>query len=320
MKESPQIVVLDGYTLTHDDLTWEALEKLGDCKVFDRTSAEEVLPRILDANIVLTNKVVLSEATLQQLPQLRYIGVTATGTNVVDLTAARRLGVVVTNVPSYSTASVAQLTIAHLLNLAQHVGDHAIAVRNGKWSEAPDWCFWDTSLIELSGLTLGIVGFGEIGRAVAKLAHSFGMQVIATTRTQGEHPDYVRMVDLDELFRSADVVSLHCPLTPETKELVNEERLKAMKCSAFLINTSRGQLIDETALASALSDGEIAGAGLDVLSEEPPPIDQQLVHAPNCFITPHLAWATLSSRTRLMQIVVNNVAAFLSGNPQNVVH
>ena len=212
------------------------------------------------------------------------------------------------------------LTISHLLNLTQRVGDHAAAVRSGRWTAAPDWCFWDTPLIELSGLTMGIVGFGEIGRAVAKLADALGMNVIASTRSPGQYPDFVRMVDLDELFRTADVVSLHCPLTPETQGLLNAARLQAMKRSAFLINTSRGQLIDEPALAEALANGEIAGAGLDVLSAEPPPADHPLVSAPNCFITPHLAWATLSARTRLMQVAVENVAAFLAGKPQNVVN
>ncbi len=319
MNNSPRIVVLDGYTLTHGDLTWEALKSLGHCTVFDRSCAEEVLSRASDADIVLTNKVVLSRGTINQLPRLQYIGVTATGTNDVDLAAAHERGIVVTNVPSYGTHSVAQLAFAHLLNLAQRVGDHAIAVRQGRWTEAPDWCFWDSPLIELRGLTIGIVGFGEIGREVAKLSDVFGMKVIAATRSPGQHPDYVRMVDLDELFRGSDVVSLHCPLTPETKQLVNTRRLKEMKRSAFLINTSRGQLIDEPALAEALAKGEIAGAGLDVLSAEPPPADHPLVSTPNCFITPHLAWATLSARSRLMQVVVENVAAFLAGEPQNVV-
>ncbi len=319
MKESPQIVVLDGYTLTHDDLTWEALESLGPSKVFDRSAEDEVLSRAANASILLTNKAQLSREIINQLPKLQYIGVTATGTNVVDLTAAKERGIVVTNVPSYGTDSVAQLTMAHLLNLAHRVGHYATAVRQGKWAQASDWCFWDTPLVELSGLTFGIVGLGEIGSRVAKLADAFGMKVIAATRTPNEYPDYICIVDSDEVFRTADVVSLHCPLTPETKEVVNAKRLQAMKNSAFLINTSRGQLIDEQALAYALEQGSIAGAGLDVLSAEPPPADHPLPKAPNCFITPHLAWATLSARTRLMKVVVENVAAFLAGNPQNVV-
>ncbi|WP_146451011.1 D-2-hydroxyacid dehydrogenase [Bythopirellula polymerisocia] len=320
MDKPPQIVVIDGYTLSHGDLTWNALESLGQCTVFDRSTEAEVLSRSADADIILTNKVKFSGDTINKLPQLKYIGVTATGTNVVDLSAAREHDIIVTNVPSYGTDSVAQLTIAHLLNLVQRVGHHADAVRAGRWSKAPDWCFWDTPLIELKGLTMGILGFGEIGRAVAKLADAFGMPVIATTRSSCKHPDYVQMVDVDELFRTADVLSLHCPLTPETKGLVNAERLAEMKRSAFLINTSRGQLIDEQALAEALANGEIAGAGLDVLSTEPPPVDHPLVAAPNCFITPHLAWATLSARKRLMQVLVENVAAFLAGKPQNVVN
>lgn len=319
MNESPQIVVLDGYTLTHDDLTWDSLKSLGKCMLYDRSTPDEVLLRTTEADIVLTNKVLLPQETIAQLPQLKYIGVMATGTNVVNLTAAHERGIVVTNVPSYGTHSVAQLTMAHLLNLVQRVGDHAAAVRVGQWAQASDWCFWDTPLIELQDLTMGIVGFGEIGREVAKLADAFGMNVIATTRSPGQHPGNVRMVELDEIFQQADVLSLHCPLTPETKEIVNANRLHAMKRSAFLINTGRGQLIDEPALAEALAKGEIAGAGVDVLSAEPPPADHPLLSAPNCFITPHFAWATLSARSRLMQVAVENVAAYLAGEPQNVV-
>lgn len=319
MDKSPAIVVLDGYTLTHGDLTWEALESLGDCTIYDRTPIDEIVTRAGQAELVLTNKAPLSRDTIFQLSKLEYIGVTATGTNVVDLTAAGERGIIVTNVPDYGTPSVAQLTMAHLLNLAQQVGHHASAVREGRWAKAADWCFWDTPLVELKNLTMGIVGLGKIGQKVAKLADAFGMKVIAATRSSGKFPDFVRVVDLDELFRRADVVSLHCPLTFETEKLVDFRRLKEMKQTAFLINTGRGQLIDEQALADALASGEIAGAGLDVLSVEPPALDHPLISAPNCFITPHLAWASLSARKRLMQVVVENVNAFLAGKPQHVV-
>jgi glycerate dehydrogenase len=312
------IVVLDGHTLVADDLSWQALESLGTCSIHDRTPEAEIAARAANADAVLINKVSLSAESINQLPRLKYIGVTATGTNIVDLGAARQRGIVVTNVPGYATQSVAQLVFAHLLNLAQRVGDHALTVRAGQWSSCPDFCFWETPQIEIAGLTMGIVGFGAIGDEVAKIAQAFGMKVLATNRSDKQHPDYVTMVDMDTLFRSADVVSLHCPLTVETKELVNRERLSQMKRGAFLINTGRGQLIDEQALADALADGQIAGAGLDVLSIEPP-ADHPLLRAPNCFITPHYGWATQSARQRLLDEVVKNLAAFLAGKPKNVV-
>ncbi len=314
-----QIAVLDGYTLTQDDLSWEGLTELGDCTIYDRTRAEQIIPRAREAQIVLTNKVLFLRETINQLPNLRYLGVNATGIEIVDLPAARARGIVVTNVPHYSTDSVAQMVFAHLLNLTQRVGDHANAVREGKWAAAPDWCFWEGPLTELTGLTLGIVGLGDIGRAVARLADAFGMRVIATTRSRGEVPDYVELVNMETLFREADVVSLHCPLTPETCSLINSERLAMMKPTAFLINTARGPLVDEQALSEALRSGKLAGAGLDVLATEPPAEDHSLVGAPNCFVTPHLAWATRSSRARLLQVAVENVASYLTGNPQNVV-
>lgn len=316
----PRIVVLDGYSLNPDDLSWDGLNALGDCTIHDRTPVEEIDDRAEAAEIVLTNKVVLSKASLATLDQLKYIGVTATGYNIVDVAAARRQGIVVTNVPIYGTRSVAQMVFAHLLNLTQHVGEHSQSVRNGRWTNAIDWCFWDFPLVELEGLTMGIVGLGRIGRATAELAHAFGMNVIASSRSNKAGSDFVRFVELDTLFRESDVVSLHCPLTPETENLVNRERLASMKPTAFLINTSRGQLIDEAALAEALDAGKIAGAGLDVLSVEPPPEDNPLLRAKNCYVTPHIAWATQSSRRRLLETAVENVAAFLAGNPQNVVN
>jgi len=315
----PRIVVLDGFTLNPGDLSWDKLQTLGRCTIYDRTPPEEVLDRTRDAEIVLTNKVELSRETIFALPDLKYIGVTATGVNVVDLAAARECGVVVTNVPSYATPSVAQMVLAHMLNLSQHVAEHAEAVRMGRWTSAVDWCFWDYPLVELAGLTMGIVGLGETGLATAQLAQVFGMKVLAATRTAQDVPDFVRIVDLDTLFRTSDVVSLHCPLTPETAGLVSRQRLALMKKTALLVNTGRGPLVDEAALAEALNTGSIAGAGLDVLSVEPPPADNPLLSARNCYITPHIAWATRAARSRLLECAVENVAAFLAGKLRNVV-
>ncbi len=315
------IVVLDGYTLNPGDLTWKGLEALGSCTVYDRTPPEEVVPRVKDAEIVLTNKTLLFSDVIKQLPKLKYIGVLATGYNVVDIELTRQLGIPVTNVPAYSTRSVAQLVFAHLLNLAHHVGAHSETVKRGKWASNIDFCYWDTPLIELVGLTMGIIGFGRIGRATAKLSLVFGMKVIAyDVVTPTSMPEGCQFVDLEDIFRSSDVVSLHCPLTPKTQNIINRERLELMKKTAFLINAGRGPLVDEEALAQALNNEEIAGAGLDVLSSEPPEKDNPLLKAKNCFITPHIAWATRSARQRLLKVVVDNVAAFLAGNPQNVVN
>ncbi len=314
------IVVLDGFTLNPGDLSWDALKTLGYCEIHDRTPPPEVLPRAADAEIVLTNKTVLTRADLDRLPKLKYIGVLATGTNVVDLAAARERGIPVTNVPAYGTNSVAQATFALLLELARRTGHHAETVREGQWSNTTEWCYWDFPLVELNGLTMGIIGFGRIGRAVAELAHAFGMNVLAHNPTAKDAPAFVRFVPLENLLRESDVVSLHCPLTAQTKQLINAERLDLMKPTAFLINTSRGLLIEERALAEALNEGEIAGAGLDVLSAEPPPADHPLLRANNCIITPHNAWATRAARARLIRIVVENIRAFLAGKPQNVVN
>ena len=316
-----KIVVLDGFTLNPGDLDWAGLRALGDCEIHDRTAPDEIVPRAADAEIILTNKTVLNRATLAALPKLKYIGVLATGINVVDAVAARERGIPVTNVPDYGTRSVAQLTFALLLELAHHAGHHAQTVREGRWSRCADFCYWDFPLLELDGLTMGLVGFGRIGRAVSQLAAAFGMKVLVHSRCAPENlPPGVRFVGLEELFRSSDVVSLHCPLTPETKQLVNVERLAWMKPTAFLINTSRGPLVDEAALADALNAGKISGAALDVLSVEPPPASNPLLTAKNCLITPHLAWATRAARARLMRIAVANVAAFLAGTPENVVN
>ncbi len=316
-----KIVVLDGFTLNPGDLDWAGLRALGDCEIHDRTAPDEIVLRAADAKIILTNKTVLNRATLAALPKLQYIGVLATGINVVDAAAARERGIPVTNVPDYGTSSVAQLTFALLLELAHHAGHHAQTVREGRWSRSADFCYWDFPLLELDGLTMGLVGFGRIGRAVSQLAAAFGIKVLVHSRRAPENlPPGVRFVGLEELFRSSDVVSLHCPLTPETKQLVNAERLGWMKPTAFLINTSRGPLVDEAALADALNAGKIAGAALDVLSVEPPPASNPLLNAQNCLITPHLAWATRAARARLMRIAVANVAVFLAGAPGNVVN
>ncbi len=315
-----KIVVLDGYTLNPGDLDWQELEALGDCTVFERTPPELVVPRSAGAEIVLTNKTVLSRDPIGQLPALRYIGVLATGYNVVDLAAARARSIVVTNVPAYSTRSVVQLTFALLLELAHRTGHHSDAVRAGRWSQSADFCFWDTPLLELDGLILGLVGFGQIGQSVAEVARSFGMRVIAHTTHPEKHAAAgVEFVALDELFQRSDVVSLHCPLSPQTLHIVNRARLALMKPSALLLNTGRGPLVDEAALAEALNAGRIAGAGLDVLSAEPPPPENPLLRAKNCLITPHIGWATKAARSRLMLIAVENVKAFLAGEPRNVV-
>lgn len=320
-----RIVVLDGFTLNPGDLSWDELKALGDCKIHGRSAPSEVLDRAAEAELVLTNKVPLTREHFAKLAGLKYVGVLATGTNVVDLAAARERGVVVTNVPAYGTASVAQTTMALLLELAQHAGHHSHAVRDGRWTRNPDWCYWDFPLIELEGLTIGIVGLGRIGTAVARLAAAFGMRVIAAQRQTpspapllASQPGITRL-ELEAVFCQSDVVSLHCPLTAETRHLVNAERLSWMKTTAFLLNTSRGPLVDEQALADALNSGRLAGAGLDVLSTEPPTATNPLLTAKNCIITPHLAWATRSARARLMAIAVENVRVFLSGKPKNIV-
>lgn len=315
------IVVLDGYTLNPGDLRWDELKSLAPCAIFDRTAPDQILTRAADAEIILTNKIVLSRETIAALPKLRYVGVLATGHDVVDAVAARERGIPVTNIPDYSTRSVAQLTFALLLELAHHTGHHTQSVRDGRWSRSADFCFWDFPLLELDGLTLGIIGFGRIGREVAKIAQAFGLRVLVHSRTKpAQLPASMDFVSLDDIFSRADIVSLHCPLTPETRILVNAPRLALMKPSSFLINTSRGPLMDEAALASALNSGRLAGAALDVLSTEPPPATNPLLTAKNCLITPHLGWATHAARERLLKIACANIRAFLAGHPQNVVN
>ena len=313
-----KIVVLDGYTLNPGDLVWDDLKELGVCTVHDRTVPDQLIERSNGAQVLLTNKVILDREVMEQLPELAYIGVLATGINVVDVEAARDRGIVVTNVPAYGADSVAQFVFALLLEHTSGVAKHYKAVHDGKWSLSPDFTFSEIPMIELAGLTMGIVGFGEIGRTVTKIAEAFGMKVVVHTRTPGED-DGIKYVDLETIFSESDVVSLHCPLTPETEGLVNRDHLRMMKETAILINTSRGPVVDEPALADALNSGQIAGAALDVLSVEPPPVDNPLFRARNCIITPHIAWATLASRGRLMDTVVGNVKAWMGGQPVNVV-
>lgn len=308
-----KIVVLDGYTLNPNDLSWDPLKALGDLKVYDRTDEKDVLDRVGDAEVILTNKTPLHRETVRKLPNVKYIGVLATGYNVVNVDAAAKRGIVVTNAPGYATDSVAQHVFALLFELTHEVSHHAHTVRRGRWSRNPDWCYWLRPLPELAGLTMGLIGFGRIGARVAEIAGAFGMQVVVHSRRR-------RDVELEELFRVSDVVSLHCPLTPETDQLVNAYRLSLMKPTAFLINTSRGGLVDERALAEALTVRKIAGAGLDVLSVEPPPANHPLLKLRECVITPHQAWATRAARQRLLQMAADNVKAWQAGVPQNVVN
>jgi glycerate dehydrogenase len=316
-----KIVVLDGYCLNPGDLSWDALRGLGEVEVFDRTAPAEVEARASGATVLLTNKTPLTGDVISRLPQLRYIGVLATGYNVIDVEAARQRGVTVTNIPTYGTASVAQFVFALLLELCHHVGMHAEAVRTGEWSRSPDWSFCKSPLIELAGKTMGIVGFGRIGRSAARIADAMGMNVIANDAVEDNAPLYsgFRWAAIDELLRESDVVSLHAPLLPETRHMINRQSLGLMKRSAFLINTSRGPLVVDEDLANALNAGQIAGAGLDVLSIEPPAENNPLLKSSNCLVTPHMAWATLEARKRLMDLVIQNITAFLSGSPQNVV-
>lgn len=315
-----KIVVLDGYTLNPGDLNWQALEAFGDVTVHEHSGADQVPQRAAGAQVLLTNKTPVSRETIDALPDLRYIGVLATGFNIVDTDAARERGIPVCNVPTYGTASVAQATIAHVLNLTQRIGDHAEAVAANRWARCRDFSFQDHPLVELEDLTFGVIGFGRIGRRTAELARAFGMQILAHTRTPDPSVDWAEFVDVETLLQRSDVVSLHCPLTPETEGIIDAAGLARMKATAFLINTSRGPLVDEDALCAALKAGTIAGAGLDVMAVEPPAADHALYEAPNCYITPHNAWATGAARARLLATVADNVGAFVRGAPQNVVN
>ena len=315
------IVILDGYAANPGDLSWEEMKQLGNCVIYDRTSPAEVLERSRGAEILLTNKTVLNADTINALPNLRYIGVLATGFNIVDREAAKAREVIVTNIPAYSTDSVAQMVFAHLLNICQQVQHHSEEVRKGRWSNNPDFCFWDTPLIELRGKKMGIVGLGHTGSRTARIAIAFGMEVYAyTSKSSFQLPHEIKKMELDELFSECDVISLHCPLTPDTREIVNASRLSLMKSTAILINTGRGPLVNEQDLADALNEGRIYAAGLDVLNQEPPHADNPLLTARNCYITPHIAWASTAARERLMQIAVENVKAYIEGKTMNVVN
>ena len=316
-----KIVVLDGYCLNPGDLSWDALRQFGEVEVFERTPADQVVARARGAAAVLTNKTPLTAETLAQLPELKYIGVLATGYNVVDVVAAKGQGITATNIPTYGTASVAQFVFALLLELCHNVRVHADAVRAGEWSRNADWSFWKSPLVELEGKTLGVIGFGRIGRRVGRIADAMGMRVLANDTFQGDTPGHTafRWSSVEEVLRESDVVSLHSPLLPDTAGLIQARTLALMKPSAFLINTSRGGLVVDADLADALNAGRLAGAGLDVLTVEPPAESNPLLSARNCLVTPHIAWATREARARLMDAVVGNISGFLSGNPANVI-
>ncbi len=316
--EKKNIVVLDGYTLNPGDLSWDALHELGNCTIYDRTAPDQVVERCQDADIVLTNKVLLRESEIQQLPRLRYIGVLATGYNVVDLSAAAARGIVVTNIPAYSTASVAQMVFAHLLNIVNAVQQHTESVRNGEWCRSTDFSYMLSPQTELAGKTIGIVGLGNIGRTVADIAHAFGMRVIAkTSRRTEDLPSYITPMPLEALLAESDVITLHCPLTPDTQHLINKHTITLMKQGAILINTGRGPLIDEEAVADALNSGHLRAVGVDVLAVEPASCHNPLLQARNAFFTPHIAWATYEARVRLMNICLDNIRAYLAGTPIN---
>jgi glycerate dehydrogenase len=317
-----KIVVLDGYTLNPGDLSWEELGKSGDLTVYDRTDSDQIIERSKDAEVLITNKTPLTGETFTRLPLLKYVGVLATGYNVVDPEAARKLGITITNIPAYSTASVAQMTFALILELCFRVQRHSDSVTDGKWARSADFCYWDYPLTELSGKTLGIIGFGNIGQKVADIATVFGMDILAFNRSRSDqsHRKNFRWTGIERLLADSDFVSLHCPLTPETKGLINGESLALMKETVYLIKTARGAVIIEQDLADALNQERIAGAGLDVLSEEPPGYDNPLIGAKNCIITPHIGWATREARSRCMDIAVQNLRSFLEGQSINVVN
>jgi len=317
-----RIVILDAYTTNPGDLSWDWLNKYGEYVTYDFTKPEEVIERAIDCEVVITNKTVLDAKLMEKLPNLKYIGLLSTGFNIVDIDYAAKRGIPVTNIPSYSKAAVAQLTFAHILELCNAVGIHNAAVKNGEWSRNRDFCFWKTPLTELYDKTLGIIGFGKIGQAVADIALAMEMKVLAyTPNPKGrQESESFKFTDLDTLLRNSDIVSMHCPLNPSTEKMANEVFFHKMKDSAFFINTSRGGVVDEKALAKALKEGLIAGAGLDVLSSEPPSADNPLLTCENCYITPHIAWAGYETRKRLVGILESNLAAFINKNPENVVN
>lgn len=315
-----KIVVLDGYTLNPGDLKWDTLKQLGDLTVYENTKPAEVIQRAENARVVFTNKVIITRDIISQLPDMRYIGVLATGYNVVDIRAATEAGIVVTHIPAYSTDSVAQLVFAHILNFTFRVGLHSQEVREGKWSDQRDFCYWSSPLAELTEKTMGIIGMGKIGQTIARIGNAFGMKILFYNRSHKQGlPDWMVQTDRDTVFRESDFISINCPLTHDNVEFVDKSLITLMKSSSFLINTGRGLLVNEKDLAEALNNGVIAGAGLDVLSTEPPSPDNPLLTAKNCFITPHIGWATFEARSRLMKIAVQNLRAFLDGKPVHVV-
>lgn len=315
-----KIVILDGYSVNPGDLSWEELEACGELTVYDRTNTEDILKRTKNADAILTNKVVISSEIIDKLPNLKYIGVLATGYNVVDIEAAKKRGITVTNVPAYSTNSVVQMTFAHILNLTNRIAHYAHENRKGKWSTSPDFCYWDTNLGEIAGKTLGVVGLGNIGYKVACIARDFGMDVFAcTSKNSADLPDGIQKVTFNGLLGISDILTLHCPLTPQTKEMINKDTLSQMKRGALLINTGRGALVNDKDVAQALCEGQLGGYGADVMTQEPPKPDNPLLSAPNAYLTPHIAWATLEARKRLVSIASANVAAFVQGSPKNVV-
>lgn len=316
-----KIVVLDGYTLNPGDISWKGMEALGELTVYERTKTEDIVSRIGDADVVYTNKTPLTRATLEACKNVKFIGVLATGYNVVDVDAAKERGILVSNIPTYGTAAVSQYAMALLLELCHHIGEHSNAVKAGAWSNNADWCFWNYPLVELYGKTMGIIGFGRIGQDTAKLAQAFGMKVLAYDAYQNPEleSETCHYADLDTLFAHSDVISLHCPLLPSTQGIINKENIAKMKDGVMIINDSRGALIVEEDLRDALNDGKVAGAAVDVVSTEPIQMDNPLLDAKNCIITPHIAWAPKESRQRLMDIAVENLKSYIEGKPQNIV-
>ncbi|MCH5231005.1 MAG: D-2-hydroxyacid dehydrogenase [Muribaculaceae bacterium] len=315
-----KITVLDGYGLNPGDLSWKGFEELGELTVYDRTDNNQLSERAKDSDVLITNKTVLNAETISSLPKLRYIGVLATGYNVVDTEEAHKRGIAVTNIPAYSTMSVAQRVFAFLLSITDRVEHYALQVSNGKWTASKDFCYWDTNLTELAGKYFGIVGYGNIGQAVARIALAFGMNVLAvTSKEPSQLPEQIKKVSLDELWKESDIISLHCPLTPDTSQIINQESIAKMKPGVILINTGRGGLVNETAVATALTEGKIGAFCADVLSTEPPLASNPLLSAPNAYITPHIAWATKEARQRLMNMAVDNLKQFMAGKPVNLV-
>ena len=316
-----KIVMLDAFTTNPGDLSWDDFKTLGDLTIYDRTPADKIIESAKEADIIITNKTPITKEIIDCLPKLKFIALMSTGYNIVDYVYLKEKGIPVSNIPSYSTDAVAQLVMSFILELAMNVGLHSESVKNGEWSACADFCYWKTPLTELTEKTLGIFGLGKIGKAVAERAKAFGMNIVAyTPRIHGDEPDYIKLVSLDEMLKVADVISMHCPLTPETEGVVNKDFISKMKDGAYFINTSRGTVVDEYVLAEALNSGKLGGAGLDVLSTEPPKKDNPLLAAKNCFITPHIAWASFETRKRLVSILYNNIQAFIDGKPQNVIN